>query len=429
MPNIITKQVCEGVNLTYIPEQKFKTALISFSMITPMDKQNVSANAIIPNLMGHSCKKYPSLLEINTKLEELYGACAISKVSKLGDKQILTIAIQSVGNSYIPDASDNILEITKLLNEMVFNPNTQNNSFAPKEFFQEKRQLIEDIESELNDKRVYANRKCTEIMCQNEKFGINSIGTIEGAQNLDEKSVFKEWKNLLKSSHIEIMAIGSCNHELIFNEFKKSFDSIERTNSEMPQDKIVKDVESIKEISEHMDVVQCKLVMGFRTRIAKPDKETEAVKVMSALLGGTPQSKLFLNVREKLSLCYYCSSKYVASKGILFIDSGVEQKNTQKAKKEILNQIEDIKLGNFSDTELTETKMYLSQAIEKTKDNLGALHEWYCGQSLDDVKYSPDEMIEKINKVQREDVINAAQKLELDTVYTLLSKESEKSES
>ncbi len=429
MPDIITKQLCEGVNFTYIPEQKFKTALISLSMIRPINEKNVSENAIIPNILAHSCKKYSSLREINTKLEELYGACAVSKVSKLGDKQILTIAVQSVGNSYIPDASDNILEITKLLNEMIFKPNTKNDSFAPEDFAQEKRQLIEDIESELNNKRVYANRKCTEIMCQNEKFGINPMGTIENAKNLDEKSVFEEWKNLLKSSHIEILAIGSCNHELIFNEFKKSFDSIERTSSEMPQDKIVKNVENIKEISEHMDVVQCKLVMGFRTKIAKPDKETEAVKVMSALLGGTPQSKLFLNVREKLSLCYYCSSKYIASKGILFIDSGVQQENAQKAKKEILNQIEDIKLGNFSDTELTETKMYLSQAIEKTKDSLGAIHEWYCGQSLDEIKYSPDEIIEKINKVQREDVISAAQKLELDTVYTLLGRESGKIES
>ena len=429
MPNIITEQICSGVNLNYIPEQKFKTALLSFSMITPMDRETVSKNAIIPNLLAHSCKKYPSLLEINTKLEELYGACAISKVSKLGDKQLLTIAIQSVGNNYIPDSSDNILEITKLLNEMIFSPNASDNAFDSKDFSQEKRQLIEDIESELNNKRIYVNRKCTEVMCKDEKFGISPIGTIEDSRKLDAKTVFEEWKNLLKSSHIEKMVIGTCNHKLVLNEFKKNFDLLEREESIIPQDTVIKEVKAIKEVSEHMDVVQCKLVMGFRTEIAKPDKGVEAAKVMNALLGGTPQSKLFLNVREKLSLCYYCSSNYIPAKGILFIDSGVQKENIEKAKKEILNQVEDITLGNFSETELSETKMFLAQAIEKTKDKLGALHTWYCNQTLDETKYSPDEMIEKINKVQREDVINAAQKLKLDTVYTLLGKESGESES
>ena len=422
MDNIIKTQICDGVNLTYIPEKKFKTALLSFSMIIPMEKEKVSKNAIVPNLLAHSCKKYPSLLAINTKLEELYGACAISQVSKLGDNQVLTIAIQSLGNDYIPNSSDNILEITKLLNEMIFNPDAENGSFSSKSFAQEKRQLIEDIESELNDKRVYANKRCTEIMCENEKFGINAIGTIEGAKRLNETEVFEEWKKLLETSRIEIMAIGSCNYQLMVEEFKNRFALIERNATQITEDKVVKDVESIKETNEKMDVVQCKLVMGFRTGIAKPDDDVEAVKVMSALLGGTPQSKLFLNVREKLSLCYYCSTNYIANKGILFISSGVQEENMQKAKKEILNQVEDIKLGNFTEKELSETKMYICQAIEKIKDSLGSLNTWYSNQSLDKVQYNPDEMIEKINKIQREDVIKAAQKLKLDTIYALSKK-------
>lgn len=422
MDNIIKTQICDGVNLTYIPEKKFKTALLSFSMIIPMEKENVSKNAIVPNLLAHSCKKYPSLLAINTKLEELYGACAISQVSKLGDNQVLTIAIQSLGNDYIPNSSDNILEITKLLNEMIFDPDAENGSFSSKSFAQEKRQLIEDIESELNDKRVYANKRCTEIMCENEKFGINAIGTIEGAKSLNETDVFEEWKKLLETSHIEIMAIGSCNYQLMVEEFKNRFALVERNATQITEDKVVKDVESIKETTEKMDVVQCKLVMGFRTGIAKPDDNVEAVKVMSALLGGTPQSKLFLNVREKLSLCYYCSTNYIANKGILFINSGVQEENMQKAKKEILNQVEDMKLGNFTEKELSETKMYICQAIEKIKDSLGSLNTWYSNQSLDEVQYSPDEMIEKINKIQREDVIKAAQKLKLDTIYALSKK-------
>lgn len=422
MDNIIKTQICEGVNLTYIPEKKFKTALLSFSMIVPMEEENISKNAIIPNLLAHSCKKYPSLLEINTKLEELYGACVVSQVSKLGDNQVLTLAIQSVSDDYIPDSSENMSEIIKLLGEIIFNPDAQNEAFNPKSFLQEKRQLIEDIESELNDKRIYAGIRCTEIMCKNEKFRINPKGKIEGAKSLSEGDVFAEWKNLLETSRIEIMAIGSCNHQLIIDEFKEKFASVNRNEKQILPDEVIKDVETVKEVHEKMDVIQCKLVMGFRTEIAKPDDNLEAAKVMSALLGGSPQSKLFLNVREKLSLCYYCSTNYIPSKGILFISSGIQEENIQKVKKEILNQIEDLTLGNFSEKELLETKMYICQEIEKIKDSIISLNTWYSNQYLDKMQYSPDEIIEKINKIEREDVIKAAQKLKLDTVYTLSKK-------
>lgn len=422
MDNIIKTQICEGVNLTYIPEKKFKTALLSFSMIVPMEEENISKNAIIPNLLAHSCKKYPSLLEINTKLEELYGACVVSQVSKLGDNQVLTLAIQSVSDDYIPDSSENMSEIIKLLGEIIFNPDAQNEAFNPKSFLQEKRQLIEDIESELNDKRVYAGIRCTEIMCKNEKFRINPKGKIEEAKSLNEADVFAEWKNLLETSRIEIMAIGSCNHQLIIDEFKEKFASVNRNEKQILPDEVIKDVETVKEVHEKMDVIQCKLVMGFRTEIAKPDDNLEATKVMSALLGGSPQSKLFLNVREKLSLCYYCSTNYIPSKGILFISSGIQEENIQKVKKEILNQIEDLTLGNFSEKELLETKMYICQEIEKIKDSIISLNTWYSNQYLDKMQYSPDEIIEKINKIEREDVIKAAQKLKLDTVYTLSKK-------
>ncbi len=424
MENIIKKEICPNVNFTCIPDKKFKTTIISFSMFTPLNEQNISQNAIIPGLLAHSCKKYPSLLNLSLKLEELYGASIVPGIGKLGDKHILTVSAQCTNNEFIAEFSNNISETATLLNEVIFNPDISEKSFEEKNIEQEKRQLIEDIEAELSDKKSYARRKCTEQMCKNEKFGISPIGTIENAKKLDGKTVFKAWKNLLQSSHIEIMMIGSGEYESTLKKFKDNFDQIERKSQDLPKDEIIKKADTIKEVSEIMDVIQCKLVMGFRTETAKPGPNVEATKVMSALLGGTPQSKLFVNVREKLSLCYYCSSRYISQKGILFIESGVEKSNVEKAKKEILNQIQEIKAGNFSDKDFEETKMYISQSIEKTKDNLEALEAWYNSQAFDKIKYSPDEMIEKINKVTREQVTDAAQRLTLDTVYLLSGKEN-----
>ncbi len=423
MQSMVKSEICKNVNFTYIPDKKFKTAIISFSMFTPLDKKCASKNAIIPSLLAHSCKEYPSLLEISTKLEELYGATISPSITKLGDIQILTLAMQSISNNFISDSQNNVLEATNLLCEMIFNPNTENESFKEENIAQEKRQLIEDIKSEMNDKKIYARRKCEEIMCKNEKFGINVAGTIENVEKLDGSSVYKAWQKLLKHSHIEIKLIGSCAYEPIINEFKNRFLKIIRNEIVNCSNEVIKKASHITEITEKMDIVQCKLVIGMRTEIAKPDEDVQALKVMNALFGGTAQSKLFVNVREKLSLCYYCSSKYNSQKGIIFIESGVEKKNIEKAKDEILKQLEDIKLGNFSDEELEQTKLYLCQSTEKVKDSLSSLNAWYSAQTFDENQKSPDEIIEKIKEVSREKVINVAQKITLDTVYMLTDKE------
>lgn len=413
----------KNINFTYIPETKFKTTTISVLIFTSLEEKYASQNALIPKLLAHSCKKYPSLLSISKKLEELYGASVSPGVGNLGDSQVITLSINCLNNSFIPDGSDNILESATLLCDMIFNPDISNNAFKIENIETEKRQLIEEIESQISDKKLYSRKKCVEIMCKDEPYGIDPLGNIENAKKLNEKNVFEAWQRLLQSAKIEIIMTGGGTYESVMEEFKKRFSEIERKDIFSCENKIIKKASHIKEAKEIMDVVQCKLVMGFRTEIAKPSEDVEAVKVMNALLGGTAQSKLFLNVREKLSLCYYCSSRYVAQKGIIFIESGVQKENVSKAKEEILKQIKDIQLGNFTDKELDETKLFLSQSLEKIKDSPGSLSSWYGAQAFDEVKQSPEECIEKINNVSREKVISAAKKITTDTIYLLSGKE------
>ncbi len=416
-------EICEGVNFTYIPEKKFKTTRLSFSMFTPLSEKYVSKNAILPNLLAHSCKKHPSLFDVSMRLEELYGASVSPSSAKVGDMQVITLAARSINNKFAIDGKNNLLEIIDLLCEMIFNPNTENESFKEENMVQEKRQLIEDIQSEMSDKKVYAGRRCEEIMCKKEKFGINPLGKTEDAKKLNGKDVYAAWRKLLSSSHIEIIMIGSGAYEPVAEKLRNRFSEIKRTNVDSCSTEIIRKATHVNEVCETMDVSQCKLVMGLRTQTAKPDSEVDATKVMNALLGGTTQSKLFINVREKLSLCYYCASRYNAQKGIISIESGVEKKNIQKAKNEILEQLKEIKLGNFSDTELNETKLFITQSLQKVKDSLSTLDAWYAVQAFDEVKDTPDDIIKKINKVTREQVIEAARKVTLDTIYILFGKE------
>ena len=425
MQNAEKHIIGENINFTYIPESKFKTTTISVLIFTSLDEKYASQNALIPNLLVHSCKKYPSLLSISKKLEELYGTSISPGVGKMGDSQLISLSMNCINDSFIPDGTNNVLESTRLLCEMIFNPDVNDNAFKKDNVETEKRQLIEEIDSELSDKKLYSKKKCVKIMCQDEPFGIDPLGSIENVKKSDENNVYEAWQRLLTSGNIEIIMTGTGFYEPILEEFKSQFSKIKRENIFSYENKIIKKASKIKEAKEIMDVVQCKLVMGFRTEIAKPSEDVESVKVMNSLLGGTAQSKLFVNVREKLSLCYYCSSKYNAQKGIIFIESGVQEKNISKAKEEILKQIKDIQLGNFTDKELNETKLFLSQTIEKVKDSAGALNSWYGTQTFDEKNQTPEEVIEKINNISREKVISTAKKITLDTVYVLSGKENQ----
>ncbi len=425
MNNIIRENLLEGINFTYIPQDKFKTTLISFSMITPLSKEDAPKNAILSGLLTHSCKKLPLLSDVSIKLEELYGSSIYSSNSRLGESQVITITAKGLNSKFAYENSNNILELSELLCEMIFEPDLDGEMFKNENINQEKRELIESINSEMNDKKLYSRKRCIEVMCENEKFGIDPQGSIEAVKLLDSENVYKAWKKLLSSSIIEIMVIGLAAYEPIISEFKRRFSNIERKNIVSFKTEIIKKAENIKTIKEARDVTQCKLVMGLRTEISEPDEDVYAMIVMNTLFGGSAQSKLFLNVREKLSLCYYCSSKYNKHKGIMLIESGVESKNTEKAKEEILSQLKEIKIGNFTDAELEETKLYLSQAIKATKDSLTSLSDWYIAQVFSEEKESPDEVIKKINEVSREKVIGVANKITLDTVYLLHGKEEE----
>lgn len=423
MKNIKHYRISEEINFTYIPNTKFKTTLISVAMFTPMDKKTASVNAILPNILIHSCSKYPSLIDISKRLEELYGASVSPSVQKIGDMQVIGISAQSINSKFVPDDSDNILELTKLLCDMIFEPHLTNGVFTTKNIESEKRQLKEEILAEMNDKKIFARKRCIEIMCKNEKFGTNTLGTIEDAKKITEKSAFEAWKNLLSSSHVEITMVGCGAHEKIMNEFKERFEKIERKNICEYSCELKSVNDTAQEITEQKNVVQCKLVMGLRAKNADESINYPAMKLMNALLGGTPQSKLFLNVREKMSLCYYCASRYLKQKKIMLIESGVEKKNIQKAKEQILEQVKDIRLGNFSDKDLNETKLFIVQALEKIEDSLSALDSWYLSQSIERNQKSVAKHISEINSVSREEIIKAANQIELDTVYILSGKD------
>ena len=425
MSEINQRVVCNGVDFQSIQNTNFKTMRISVHFMLPIDKNHISANAVLPALLCRASKQYPDYTKLSQRLSELYGASLNAEVQKLGDTQLLSISTVGLADQFTLNGESVSKELAELMCSIIFDPPFENGTFRQEDFNQEIRQTIELIDSEFNDKRIYAKHRCEEIMCDKEPYGIPRFGSKDAVRALQPNDLKEAWSYLISHARIRIMALGNCNPDLVFQGFQTAFEKVDRSQVVTCSSDIVTDVTEVKDISESMEVAQSKLVMGFRTQIAAPQKEIVAAKLMTAMFGGTPHSKLFLNVREKMSLCYYCSSAYADRKGTLFIDSGVESCNIEKAKKAIEEQLEAICNGDFTDEELENTKKSLCGGFKSNYDSIYDIMGWYAAQNTRNTAFTPEEINERIAKLTREDIISCAKTFKPDTVFVIRGEEEE----
>ena len=418
MSNIQRIRLGDGVWFSDVRDSRFKTMKISANLIVPLSAENAAANALICGVLSRSCKAYPDFTALSKKLSFLYGAELNASVRKAGDNQVLTLSASGLDDRYTLDGESVARELSLLLCGVIFEPNLQGDAFVPGEVEQERRQLLDLIDSECNDKRIYANAQLVSRMCAGEVFGMKRYGTAETIRAATPQSLYAAWRQLLKTAVFEIMYIGDSAPDRAVEVFRQAFEGIGRAPV-TAQTEVIRAAAQPQHFTEEMDVVQSKLVMGFRAGTALPDREIYATMLMCAILGGTANSKLFCNVREKQSLCYYCGSRYDKMKGIVFIDSGVEGENIEKLEAGVLHEIEDMKNGVITDFEIEATKMAVINAYHTSDDTVSGIESWYAAQLFDDSWKSIEEMAALINGVTREEIVAAANRLTLDTVYVL----------
>lgn len=418
MSEFIRKEICEGVAFGSITDDRFKRGRINATLITPLDRKTAAANALLSCVLTRSCKKYPDVTALSRKLDALYGAALYPSVQRLGDFQAITIAVSGLDDRYALDGESISSELTELLCSILFEPNITDGCFSQDDVEQERRQLIENIDAEFNEKRVYAINRCIETMCRDELFSIGRFGSREDVIALTQESIYKAWKNLLDNSRVELCMLGNTQPDSAFKGFQKYFENKPRKTGGTT--KIVSEVGEVKRIIETEEIVQSKLVMGFRCAYPKNAKELVANSLMSAILGGTPTSKLFTNVREKQSLCYYCGSRVDNQKGIMLIDSGVETQNIDKAEKAIMEQLNTFMRGNITDDELQSAKLAVKNAYISSLDSLAAMQSFYLSGIIRSMPLSPLQAAALVDEVTKNEIIEMASQIKLDTVFSLI---------
>lgn len=411
--------IAAGVRLVSVKTNRFKTSRITFTMATPL-AGNISAKAILPYFLHRRCAEYPDFSAFKGMLDELYGASVSANVSKQGEAMLLNINLTAIDDRFALEGEKILNECAELLTKLIFEPLKNGESFPSDVIEDEKRLLKERIESEQSDKRRYALSRCEEIMFSSEAYGKNCLGSVEEVCALSAKDVYSEWLYLLKSSVMQITAVGSCEPEFIKSLMAKKLAGITREPCEIKTE-FFAGLPKPNYVCETQPVKQGKLVMGFRTGMRDKDDNQNAMRVAVDIFGGGTYSKLFSIVREKMSLCYYCSASLFAYKGVVMVQSGIENANEEKAKSEILNQLSQVAQGNFSDDDFSASIKSQCDARISFNDTPDSLCLWYSGQTLKDTPDTPEDSAAAIKSVDRSQVIRAAKTIMLDTVYMLKS--------
>ena len=415
-------RINSNITLKYIPMTKLKTTTVGIFIHRPLTKCDSAMNAILPYVMRRGCRLCPDTETISKYLENLYGASMTGTVLKRGEDHILYFDAESISDKYAPNGEELLSELLRLLLSVVFEPVVIDGGFDETVLNREKENARDRILSLMNDKRSYASLRCAEEMCEGEPFAISWFGNIEDIDKIGAKSLYSYYKQMISSSPIDIYVCGDADADKLAEVVGKYTAGIEFKTPSLPQTEILKKSAPVKNVTEEMDVAQGKLAIGFRTNTRPTDADYPALTVMNSIFGAGAHSKLFNNVREKLSLAYYASSQLEKFKGLLTVNAGIEFDNFQKAYDESLTQLEEIKKGNISELEFTSSINALLSSLEGYYDDQRYLQSFYLGEYISGTNRSIEDVKEQIKAVTVDDVQKAAAKLELDTVYFLKGK-------
>ena len=412
------KKLCKGVNFAYHRTNQFKTATITFSFVAPLDDK-ASENALIIHLLARTCAKHKTVLEMNRKLASLYGAVLSPSVTKDGESVLLSLSLNIIDDRFTLSGESVCREAVELLCSCIFRPDVTPDGFNEENLKREKMLLIQKIESENDDKRMFALKRMIEEMCEKEAYSINKLGYIEKIESLTGKELLSRWTRLIVNCPVHISYVGSADEKIIEETVMPYFEQIGRKEVWPIKTDFITDAYEQKTITEAQNVKQGKLVIGYRAGMAYDRDNFAAIKLMTMIFGGGTFSKLFANVREKMSLCYYCNARLVANKGIIVVESGVETENAQKALEAIRNELEEVKKGNFTKENLASAKLSFCDALRSVKDSADQLISWMLSYTTASSFVTPEQMIEMINAVSKEEIIVAANMISEDTVYIL----------
>jgi predicted Zn-dependent peptidase len=423
------ERIAPGIYFNTLINTPLKTNTLTVQFVSPITAQTAASTAVLPIYLADTNANYPTEKALSLKLQQLYGANVSDGTMKLGDSQNIQLTASCINNKYAIDNEKVTEELSAILFDCLFNPYLVNNTFDDSLFSLKRGELTDSIMSEINDKRPYAFRRAGRVIYEGEAAAVAYQGELAEAKTLTPDIAYARYNTLTEQALIDISFAGQSEDDakaVLQNVVAPAIAKLRRSYSEFTHFEKSPLKSSMRRVTEYLDVAQSKMVMAYKVKEFDPTVNAPHIMaLLNAVIGGTPSSKLFMNVREKLSLCYYCSSIYNDYKGCLAVDSGVEGDNALKAEEEIARQIALAKAGEITADEIDNAKRQIINAARTINDSAGAMIAWYFARNFSgnysEAPESPEQRIAKTQTITKDELVAAANTLEPDSIYLLTS--------
>lgn len=420
---IETIELAAGVTLLAVQTEKFKSGCFSFNLMRPHTKAAAPLDALLPSVLLRGSERWPDMRAISMRLDELYGATLGTLVRLRGETKLTGFYADFIEEAFLPAGEAVFAPMVEFFRDILFHPALENGLLNARYVESEKQNLIHAIESAQNDKRVYAAMRMRRIMCEGEAASIPRLGYAEDVAAITPEALTAHWRTVLRTAPIMLFYAGRRTPQEAAALFRPLFDGLERDPVSPPPTVVRRSAETVREVTESMDVTQGKLVIGMRTGITASDPDYPALVLLNSVYGSGVTSKLFVNVREKRSLCYYASSAVKKFKGLMIVSSGISFDQYETARDAILAELDACRRGEITPEELESARRSLISAVRAGLDTPAALDDWYIGMSIEPCD-DPETMLQKLPALTVEDVVRAARRITTDTIYFLKGDEA-----
>lgn len=418
MSNIRKINLGEGIVLALIKNEKFKSNLISVYFERNIDRSEVTGLSLLSNMMVVGTENYKTMKDVSLRLDDLYGMSMVNNISKHGEKILMSFKFLTISDAYLDEPI--FEQVVDFVNEIILNPLVVDGRLNPNAISIEKENLREEIESKINDKKAYASSKCISLMCEGEPYAINSNGYVEDIDSISADYMYNLYKDFVETSPAFIVVEGDFDEDYVEKICRQKLEFKRAKVQEIRRSKYLSRPESTRYFEEDFGSKQGKLVIGHRTNVDHHDFDKYySLMVANSMFGGGPHSKLFNNVREKESICYYANSALEKCKGLMMVNSGIDVDKYDLALKLIRKELEDVKMGNFTDLEMDKAKKSIVNALKAGYDSISGETDFIYNQHISRNKLSLDEVIAYVLNVSRQDIIDVSQGIIEDTVYFL----------
>ena len=424
----ITERIlAPGVTLRAVQTKKFKTSMLAVTFLEPLNEETASLNAVLPKVLRRGTSACPDMESLSAALDELYGGSIEPIVRKKGEVQCVGFWGSFLDDAFVPPGTKLLEPASALLGQLVLDPAGEDGAFLPEYVESEKDNLIDKIRGEINDRLQYSMSRLRESMCAGEAYGVGRLGSEETASAITGEALWTRYRDMLCTAPVYLYYCGSAEIDRVEAAFRSAFAGLPRGERRPVPDTrfIPAPAGPVRRVSESLDVTQGKLILGFRTgKRYRTLEEVARATLFITVYGSSTNSKLFLNVREKLSLCYFASASLAMTKGIMLVYSGVEFANFRKAEEEILAQLKACRDGEIGEEELEAARLYAVSSFRTTLDAQGRLEEYWLNRFFTGTDFTPEELAEAISRVTMDEVVSVAGDVRLDTIFTLEGKEA-----